>query len=217
MNEIYFAVGAGIVVIAIFLIAWRYERIRNREIKRQARILGYDYAEEDADLLANVLPKLHLLGQGHSRKVRHRLRSESGGGLTVFFDFRYRTGGGQHSSNHQQSVVAFRDPTMSLPAFELRPENVFHRIGSALGYQDIDFPSHPDFSRRYLLRGEDETAVRKLFSAPIVRFFARRKGWSVEGGGEWLIVYRHRRRVRPADLRRFFKDTEEIKRVFGGE
>jgi hypothetical protein len=217
MNEIIFGIGAAVVIVAVLLIAWRFERRRNEELKRQARVLGYDYAEQDDGLLENLLPKLHLFGQGHSRKARNRMRTQSGGAEMIFFDFRYRTGGGQHSNNHQQSVVAFHDPGLSLPAFELRPENVFHRIGSALGYQDIDFPSHPDFSRRYLLRGEDENAIRKLFTAPIARFFAKRKGWSVESGGEWLIVYRHRRRVRPAELRRFLKSTEEIKRVLAGE
>ena len=45
---------------------------------------------------------------------------------------------------------------------------------------------------------------------------AERGGWSVEAGGEWLIIYRHRRRPRPTDLRRFLKETEEIKRTITG-
>jgi hypothetical protein len=67
-----------------------------------------------------------------------------------------------------------------------------------------------------LLRGSEEKAIRRLFTGPIVRFFAKRKGWSVEAGGDWLVVYRHRRRSRPSDLRRFLKDTEEIKRTITG-
>ena len=37
--------------------------------------------------------------------------------------------------------------------FEMRPENLLNKIGAALGRQDIDFDSNPEFSRRYLLRG----------------------------------------------------------------
>jgi hypothetical protein len=61
-------------------------------------------------------------------------------------------------------VISFQSSLLSLPEFELRSENMFHKIGKAFGCQDINFESHPEFSKRYLLRGADEEAVRTFFT-----------------------------------------------------
>ena len=61
------------------------------------------------------------------------------------FACRYVTGGGKHTRVIRQTVIYFRSPQLHLPEFALRPENLFHKMGAAFGYQDIDFDSHRKF------------------------------------------------------------------------
>jgi len=57
-------------------------------------------------------------------------------------------------------------------------------------YQDVDFTSHPEFSKSYLLQGEDEENIRAIFTAKLLDYFLTHEKITVEGKGNILIVYR---------------------------
>jgi hypothetical protein len=101
-----------------------------------------------------------------------------------------------------------------LPTFSLRPETIWHKIGGWFGHQDIDFESHPGFSRLYLLRGRDEEAIRRLFTAEVLAFYEGQSGLSTEGAGNRLVVYRHAKRIAPADTRSFLEEGFGVLGVF---
>ena len=103
----------------------------------------------------------------------------------------------------------------SLPHFAVRPEGIFHKIGGALGYQDIDFQAHPQFSQMYLLRGDDEPRIRELFGEERIAFFERHPKISVEGADNQLIFYRHRKRSRPAEVRQLMDEGFRVFKLFG--
>jgi hypothetical protein len=194
----------------------RHEARRAEELKRRGRLEGLTYEEKSPDLLEAGFTGLHLFKQGRGKRARNVLRGSVGGADGIVFDYHYTTGGGQSSSHHQQTVAVFALAEASPPEFELRPEHVFHKLGSAFGYQDLDFESHPEFSKAYVLRGPDESDLRRHFAAPLLRFFEKHRGWSVECGGGWLVAYRHRKRVRPGELRRFLRECGEIRKTAAG-
>jgi len=117
-----------------------------------------------------------------------------------------------------QTVIWFRSPQLSLPSFVMRPEHVVHKIGSAFGYQDIDFDSNrtaADFSKKYLLRGADEHAIRSLFKDNVLDFFATHPGKPVlEGRGDRLILYRPGQLIRPENISVFLEEGLEVFRLF---
>jgi hypothetical protein len=210
---IYLA-AAALIVGALFYFSFRQERRRRESLRNAARRMGLSYEEKVSGVPEVPLESLRLFGSGRARQASSVLRGHAEGFDLVAFDWKYTTGSGSSSSQHRVTVCAFPLPGRGLPAFELRPENVFHRIGSALGMQDIDFDAHPEFSRKNLLRGSDEAAVRELFRGPILRHFERHAGWCVEADGDWLVVYRSGKRPKPAELRRFFHDAAGIARLF---
>jgi len=108
------------------------------------------------------------------------------------------------------TVVAFHSGKRSLPSFELRPEHFGHKIASSLGSQDIDFDTNPVFSKKYLLRGSDEAAVRELFGSEVIRFFEKHSEWCVEGQGEWMIFYREQKVLKPKDITTFLEEVTEF-------
>jgi hypothetical protein len=173
------------------------------------------------DHLLPALAHFKLFSQGSARHIKNLLHGVTDDVEVGIFDYQYTTGGGQHSQTFFQSVVAFRSPRLNLPDFALRPENVFHRIGQVLGYQDIDFESRPDFSKAFLLRGSDEARIREVFDDEVLEFFEGTTGVCVEGGGDQLIYCRSSKKVEPANTRSFMDDGFKVYLLFrssaGGE
>ena len=144
------------------------------------------------------------------------MQGELDGVAISLFDYWYSTGGGRFSHVYDQTVVILSLPTLSLPAFVLKPENIFHKAGSAFGMQDIDFPEAPNFSKRSLLRGAQAQAIRAAFNPGVLDFFERHEGMSAEGRGNHLIYYRAGRAQRPADIRGFMRQGCELARLLVG-
>ena len=78
--------------------------------------------------------------------------------------------------------------------------------------KDIDFVTHPIFSKSYLLRGDNEAAIRGLFNNKLLNFIQSQQKISIEGSGDQLIFYRNKNRVKPEEVESFM---EEGFQVFG--
>jgi hypothetical protein len=126
------------------------------------------------------------------------------------FEYRYTTGGGDSSHDWRQTVISFRSPDLNLPQFTLRPEGLFDKIGSVLGRRDVDFESHPVFSKKYVLRGRDEERIRRAFRAELLTLLESQSGVSVEGEGQRLIFYRTGKVVPPDQVRAFMEEGFRI-------
>jgi len=200
---------------ALGLLAWfRAERRRGETIQGLASRLGMGYEPEDERIVSDLLAHLPLFREGRRQRARNVLRRSGSEREALLFDYSFVTGGGRSRRTHRQTVAAIRLPGTALPQFRLSPEHLFVKIGALLGMQDIDFESHPEFSRTYRLRGANEPAVRSLFQRSAISFFAREPGWSVDGDGEWLAVYRRERRVKPDDLPSFFESARRVAEMF---
>jgi hypothetical protein len=112
--------------------------------------------------------------------------------FTCVFDYDYTVSTGKSSVTFRQTVYFRYSKALALPHFLMVPEKWYHRIGAALGMQDIDFVEYPVFSKNYLLRGKDEDYVRYHFDHPeMMRFFDNQKFYSMEGVNYLLILYIH--------------------------
>jgi MFS superfamily sulfate permease-like transporter len=68
-------------------------------------------------------------------------------------------------------------------------ENIFDRLMAFTGYKDIDFKMYPDFSKKFLIMGNEESEIRSFFSDDIVRFFENHQIYHLESNGEALIIF----------------------------
>ena len=84
----------------------------------------------------------------------------------------------------------------------MRPEGFFDKIGSALGFQDIDFESHPLFSKSFVLQSSNEEAIRQYFMPSLLEFFESKAGISVEAQSGKMFFYRTGRCIKPAQNER---------------
>ncbi len=207
-------VGVLALIGTIIVIARNIAKKRSEALQAAAEHMKFTFSRKgDPDLL-DRLKGLHLFSQGHSKKITNVLMGKAGALDVAVFDYAYTTGGGKHSQHWRQTVILFESDDMRLPEFTLRPENVFHKIGQVFGYKDIDFDSHPEFSKRYLLRGENEEAVRATFGHDARSFYESDLKLSTEAAGPQLIHYRSGKRVSPDEISQFIKQGVRVLTLF---
>ena len=204
------------------LTKWKGSEQRTKEFKRISEQLGMTFsARVKGRAKDQATPPLPLFREGRSRVVTNMLHGDSELlGFAEEFEvriFAYGFAQQQQDQHVMRSVICFQSPQLNLPKFQLCPEHFFDKIGSKLGYQDIDFESHPtavEFSKKYLLRGKDEQKIRALFTDEVLAFFAGQDKICVEGFSSHLCFYRARKLIEPEDIPAFMKEGFEVFRLF---
>ena len=212
MKTVLIITAVILVVGFLGFIFWRMEKKRTEQFALISAKLKLNFFPKGSSSLFERLKTFHLFSKGRSRKIKNLMEGEANKVELAIFDYQYTTGGGEHSHTYRQTILFFRSPKLYLPDFSLRPENVFHKIGGAFGYKDIDFETHPIFSKSYLLRGDNEAAIRGLFNNKLLNFIQSQQKISIEGSGDQLIFYRNKNRVKPEEVESFM---EEGFQVFG--
>jgi len=151
--------------LVFYALRWLWERHRTDTLSQVTRNLGLGLTFREKGTLADIpdIERLPLFDRGGTKAVINVMRNPNAPNDPVLFGYQYLLGN-DRTSGEQTQTVALEKNSKTLPNFELRPERLHHKIGSLLGYQDIDFADRPEFSRKYLLRGDDTSkAISTLF------------------------------------------------------
>lgn len=184
----------GIVVaIGGMLLVAQYHRERKAErtgeMHAVARGLGWPLTAGASSDNIPAVRQPELFARGHHRQIRNVMSGLRGEHHVAVFDYEYATGHDRATPQWLQTVVNVHTPGVDYPRFELCPEKMIHRVGSLVGYQDIDLSRHHDFSRAYLLRGPDEAAIRRAFVPGVVELIERNPFVHAEAGGPDLFFW----------------------------
>ena len=195
--------GGSIALVGGIIFLVRYAAKKRKEaLMALATEMGLQFsAVQDEDLLEKM-KMFSLFNKGRARKMRNVMTTETDVARLSIFDYQYTTGGGESSHTYRQTVVALESEALVMPVFSLRPEGFFHKLGAAIGMQDIDFENHPEFSDSFVLTGSDEQAVRSFFDAKLLEHFVQQKGSCVEGASGMFIYFRSGQR-KPEEIREF--------------
>lgn len=90
------------------------------------------------------------------------------------------------------TVVYISEVDIKVPDFALEPERLWSKLFEGVAGKDIDFSSHPTFSKKYYLRGQQEAAVRKFFADSIIQFLENREEVHIECHRNRLLFYKKR-------------------------
>ncbi len=195
---IFFVVFTSIALI-VFFYNRKKERERTEAIRAVANSLRWNFANVVPWNMISNLDSFTLFSQGHSKQIKNFMYGEANGVKAAMFDYIYVVGSGKNRTTHFQSVVYLEPGNLRAPYFSLRPEGFFTKLLTAFGYQDIDFGQRPEFSKRYLLRGQDEMAIRQAFNDQLLSFFETYQGTSVDAGNNQLFVFRANYRCQPQE------------------
>ena len=204
-----FAIFGAIALIAVLIVAlaFYYEKRRTDALRRVADELALPFFLNGDPTLIDRLASLHLFSQGDSKVIKNMLHGETDDVALGIFDFQYSTGSGKSRNTVKQTVVSIDAATLGLPDFIVRPEHFFHKIGKVFGMKDINFDSHPRFSKMFLLQGSDEATIRAALREEILAWFEGKPEISAEGNGTHLIVYRAGKRTAPQEVRRLMEEA----------
>jgi hypothetical protein len=212
----FWIIPLGVIVIAgIVFIATRYfSKQRTKAIQQTAESLSFMFSEKGDKTLMDEFNGFHLFSLGYARRISNVLTGKFNLAPVTIMDYKYTTGGGKNSHTWQQTVLVIECGKLQLPRFLLRPENLFDKIGSVFGKKDINFETAPVFSKRYLLRGDDEEPVRMVFNERVLEYYEQHPGLCTECDGAKLIYYRSSKLVRPEGMQAFLQEGNDLFNLF---
>ncbi|MGH7537446.1 MAG: hypothetical protein ACREMF_02320 [Gemmatimonadales bacterium] len=208
-------VGGGIVAAVL-----HRNRRRREALEQYCLVRGYRFERERPGAEAD-LEAFGIFRQGHNRRWRATITGQIGGRPFTAFEYTYVTGGGKNSNHHRLTVMLWESIETSLPAFTLVPEGFFRRLAQRFGVKDFDFIDDAGFSRAYQLQGDDEAAVRALFTPPLRAFLAapapegvKATRYQLAGAGPRLLWWCDGRLPGPDALDEFLVEGDRLRRQF---
>lgn len=191
------------------LLLWRYlEKKRTEAMKTVASDLDLKFSTATDDALLSKLQHISLFSGGKHHRMKNVMTSRKESMNLTIFDYSYVSTSGGDSRRHAHSVLVIESDSLRLPVFALRPEGLADRIGAALGAQDIDFDDHPAFSKSFVLEGEHEDAIRKVFDGELIEVLETLSGIReiAVAGIPGMLVYVMGSRQKPAKMSKFMDD-----------
>jgi hypothetical protein len=206
--------GITVVLGVVFLIVVtrRHERERTEALRRVAETAGLTFEPDGQVEAVRSRADSTLFERGHSRKVKNLMSGRVGDTDLLVFDYHYTTGHGKNQHTTAQTVVVLPAAKRSLPDLQMAPENAISRIAEKFGYQDIDIESSPEFSRRYIVKGPDEAAIRAALYPSATSYFGGHEGWTVEVRSGNVAIYRAGKRPKADDVPSFIEEAREAAR-----
>jgi hypothetical protein len=212
--------GAGTVGGIAALIAYRQRR-RREAFEEYCMVRGYRFERERPGAEAALAAWFMIFREGHSRRWRATISGRIGDRPFTAFEYSYVTGGGKHRTHHRFAMLEWERAEADLPRFSLAPEGFFNRLAQRFGRQDFDFVEDPEFSRAFQLQGDDEAAVRALFTPARRAFFTapapdggKAPRHHLAGAGPHLLWWRPGGLPRPDELDQFLADADRLRRQF---
>jgi hypothetical protein len=205
-----FAVIGGLIALLMYL-----ERRRADKIQAIATRLGYTFRRKPTEADNTLIAGCNIANAGHSRSVSNILEPADSAELRItMFDYAYTIGYGKSAQRYNQTITRMQSTVLHLPVFSLYPETIFSKLGKLFGGADINFPESPAFSKKYILRGPDEVAVRALFTPTILQFFEQRQALTVDSAGDTLFLHRANRRTKPDQVESLIAEAKQVLALF---
>ncbi len=199
-------IAAAALLIALPFAFRRYLAIRDRET---AGKLGYGFQGRIPGDFYLHLQAFELLQGLQEQDIYNLLFRVEGNRQYAVFSV--DVGGYQRISPSRKIRVFFAaGEDFTLPRFKLLLKNLGHRIDRE---PDINFPEDPVFSRRFLLQGYPEEAVRAFFHRRLRGYLRILREVELEARQNRLIVT-HPRRI---PISRLVREGEEIVKLIADE
>ncbi|MGL5832862.1 MAG: hypothetical protein ACRC1Z_06465 [Waterburya sp.] len=180
------------VITVVVLLTLKSNAARLEELAAVSQQLELSFFPKGNDSLSSLWSHLDFFNHGRFRTVTNLLHGQvihKGEPVTVaIFDYRYSMGKGDHSTCFTQTVLLFYYPTLNLPSFFLRKEQLHHKLCDWVGNVDLNFPDFPNFSNRYRLFGEDMESIQALFQPNVLKFYEREQ-LCTDGTGPYLMLF----------------------------
>ena len=178
--------------------------------------------KSDKKVLQDSIHQSRLFTDGSSWP-KTVLVGDANGVRVTLADYNFHRGTTK-SKTKETTLLTIQSNSLRLPPFTLMPSGwLIDSLSSMVGYRDINFDSHPQFSKQYLLRAFDEDdlgnefsrneepsssafkesknepTVRDLFNNELLDLLETNSGVSLEARGDQFILRRFTSKRVPAN------------------
>ncbi|MCP4218084.1 MAG: hypothetical protein GY765_25805 [bacterium] len=192
-------------------------QLKNAVLKRFKRGPSSMNKEERKTRAAGILPgngmeELKIFQKARALEICHLISGAGAGISHMIFDYCYGSGG-WNGSRYWQTIAYAQ--VEGLPPFRLRKKNAFHKFVEMLGFKCRNIGTFPGFPKKYLLRGEDEEAIQRVFSPYTLQYFEENDSpYRLECGPCGLVLYKPRKRLEKKHIEAVYKQSGEIATMF---
>ncbi len=191
-------------------VSFHLDKKRREQWLEIATALGFESLTAYPGELDGIRGSSQLMTTGRQRAWTNIFRRQVDSLSVVFCDYRYTVGGGKNSTTWQQTVILFCSPSINAPQFEIKPEGWLNKVGELIGFQDIDFVESPEFSKKYVLTGSDEAAIRDFLRPEILQLLVGFKNLCLEVRPGSLMFWFDRKRISPAEFKIVFEQAFSV-------
>ncbi len=202
------------IVLAIFGIVYYFEKQRRENVLMAGQRIGWVSHQDLPVSLTSTLDDA-VLFPSHCRARKFPVVFEKRGvsGSEWIFEYKYTTRSGKNSHTHCY-IGCFLPFVPSIPKFSLRSENWADKLAQMIGFEDIDLPHNPEFSKKFYLSGEDPTSVIQYFSSSLAQRIPSLESLTVHSVGNGVLVRRRNSKFKPETLRQQHEELSAIAKIF---
>lgn len=197
----WFTVGLVVFFLLVALLTYYASTVvakrRQAAVKQMAESLGLEFQAQTSLEQLEMFRQVSYFSRGHSHHILNHLSGSADSTSIHILDFNYTVSGGKSSTTLRQTVVALESQELHVPGFDLAPESIFTRFTEWFGVQDIDFESHPEFSKKFVLQANNEEGVRRLLDRELLDFLCTKPDIYLSVREGFLCVYRPNKLVPP--------------------
>jgi carbonic anhydrase len=159
---------------------------RQLSLKLFAQENGYEYSPKPKTRLIKLY-EFHYFKGKRLDTFRNELSVKHADFNLKILDLDYHSGE-LITQENSHSTLAYVTLPFTLPEFWLHEEDLVERIVALAGFKDINFKEHPDFSKRYYLKGPNPEAVRACFQGELIAFFEANRAYHIEAKQNRLLI-----------------------------
>ena len=215
------------IILILIVVSLIWSVIKGRKRAREMRNAGAslnlrEANKSDKKVLQDSIGQSRLFTDGSSWPKTVLVGDVNGVRFTLA-DYNFHRGTTK-SKTKETTLLTIQSNSLRLPPFALMPSGwLIDSLSSMVGYRDINFDSHPQFSKQYLLRafdeddqsnefsryeeasssafkeGANEQVVRELFGHELLDVLETNSGVSLDGRGNQFILRRFTNQRIPAD------------------
>ena len=95
------------------------------------------------------------------------------------------------------------------PLFVIDRESLLDKVAFLAGFKDIVFELHPDFSKRFKVKGDNAMAIKRFLNRAIINFLEENKSYHIECNGQALLIFEKERNATISEI----KQMDLLKKV----
>jgi len=206
-------IALGLVVVALVVFGILQAKKRREALMAWASSNGLRYTRHKDHSFDERFAEFNCLRQGDNRYAYNICSGKLRGRGILAFDYHYETtsrdSDGKRSTTHHHFSAVIVRANLPLKPLMIRSENIFDRIGSAFGFDDIDFES-AEFSRKFHVSAPDRRWAYDVLHTRTMQFLLEQPRHSIEFDSRYVIAWRSGRKSKPEDHEMAFELIEGI-------